>query len=397
MKVTNIDVRDIKYDLTKWKPYETKLKELLPTKKREIVSFILRNTDTPTANGLRRTLIEELPVKILHTTVGDIETDEEFLIRDELIDRIHSVPIEQSVKTDATFSIDFLNTDTTTRIGHLYSGDIKRHGSAKDLSNLMDSKFRIAELHPGKHLRVNNITILTGYGYMHANFMMVCGIAYKPLDFIDVTLVNERGFFVRGMANTETVLGDVKGKFDEVSIHKEKILYMPAGHKEHMSTANLERIASYTQVVNKNVEFKSCSVSHPSVYMLEVETLGTMPARELISTACENLIGRFQKIYDGLETYLKNPNGSATDPDVVADITQTLTRISLKGESHTVGEILVYNVQKLDSGVSNVSKNIIHPMIRTVVIQIVHAEPIRIIMDACKLAIKNYDSISHFF
>lgn len=402
MKVTNISVEDIKYDLSKFSKHEARIKSLLPTKKREIISFVVRNSDTPTVNGLRRTLIEEMPVKILTTSVEDIETDEEFLIRDELIDRIHSIPIDQRIKDDATFYIDSLNTDTAKRIGFIYSVDVlPNSGSAKDLNNVMDERFRIAELHPGKHLRVNNIRILMGYGYMHANFMMTCGIKYKPLDFIDVTKVNERGFFERGMVAADDVLPFAKkqkASITELTVQSEKILFIPSDDaKNHMSIVNKERIKEYTIVINKDVQFKSSSVSHPTTYFMEVETLGNMPARPLVKAACDNLIERLQKVHDGLEVYLKNPEAEPTDPSVIADVTQKMTRVEIKGETHTIAEILVFNVQKLDPTVSNIKKHIIHPMTRSVVINVCHAEPIRILMDACKMGIANYKMIEGAF
>jgi len=398
MKVTNIENKDVVYDLSKWPKFDAKLRALLPTRKREIVSFVLRNTDTPTANGLRRTLIEELPVKILHLDAGDIETDEEYLIRDELIDRIHSIPIDQSVNADATFSIDMVNTDGTKRIGHVYSGDISSEGSkVKDFS---DKRFRIAELHPGKFLQVNNIRILQGYGYMHANFMLTCGIRYKPLDFIDVSRVNARGFLERGMASAEYVLTEAKkqkSSLTELSLQQEKVLFIPSSEcKDRMSEVGRSKLDKYV-VINKDVDFHSSSVSHPSVYYLEVETLGTVPAYDLIKMACDNLVARFQKVHDGLEVYLKDPLAEPTDVNIKVNVTQKNSKITIVGETHTVAEILVFNVQKLDPMVANVCKHIIHPMTRAVEINIMHAEPIRIVLDACKMAIANYTTIGKSF
>jgi DNA-directed RNA polymerase subunit L len=398
MKVTNITVSDIKYDLSAFKKYEDRLKPLLPTRKREIVSFVLRNTDTPTANGLRRTLIEELPVKILTSTVEDIETDEEFLIRDELLDRIHSTPVDQNLKNDAVFKIDVLNNDTAKRIGHVYSASIvPSSGSSRDFAGkLCDTRFRIAELHPGKHLRVNNITVIEGYGYMHANFMLTCGIRYKPLDFTDVWYVNPRGFIERGMTRTADVLAATKG-FNDITIHDERVLYIPnKSCEDHMSEAGKGRISNFSTIIKKDVKFYSSSTSHPTEYLLEVETTGTVPGRQLIKKACLNIVERLKGISKSLEVYLKDPD-AVPDGDVIANITPTVTKVELKGETHTIAEILVYNVQKLDPMVANIGKHIIHPMNRTVVINISHSEPIRILMDACKLGVTNYEKISSAF
>lgn len=396
MKVTHITESKIEYDLSKWAKYESKLKPLIPTKTRECMTFAVRNTDTATVNGLRRTLIEELPVKILHAEVADIDTNEEYLIRDELLDRIRAVPIDQSIKSDRTFVIDVVNTDKIHRISHVHSSQI----SGNENGNIADKMYRIAELHIGRYLRVDNIRIMEGYGYMHANFRLTCGVEYRPLDFIDVYRVNERGYIERGMAEMDFVLTEAKKKkssLTEFTIRDEKILFIPsATHKDLMSMANKNKLSAHL-VIDKDVKFYSSSLTHPTSYAIGFETLGTMPAREIAKMACKNLAVRFQKIYDGLEHYLKDPTAEPTDVNVVATITQALTQVKIGGETHTVAEVLVNNIQKLDPAVANVKKRIVHPLERSILIEIVHAEPIKIIMDACKMAIKNYETLGAAF
>lgn len=396
MKVTNIVENKIEFDLSKWAKYEAKLKPLMPTKTREYMSFAIRNTDTATVNGLRRTLIEELPVKILHADVSNIDTNEEFLIRDELLDRIHSIPIDQDTKSDRTFTIDVVNTNKASRISHVYASQI----SGNENGGLADKKYRIAELHVGRYLRVENIRIMEGYGYMHANFRLTCGVEYRPLDYIDVYRVNERGYIERGMAEMSFVLQEaskIKSKLTEFTIKDEKILFIPnAAFKELMSAANKGKLSSHL-VINKDVKFYSSSLTHPTSYAIGFETLGTMPARAIAKMACKNLADRFQKIHDNIAPYLKDPTAEPLDVNVVATITQSVTEIKLGGETHTIAEVLVHNIQKLDPSIANVKKRLIHPLERAVFIEIVHAEPIKIFMDACKLAVKNYEALGAAF
>lgn len=396
MKVTHITESKIEYDLNKWAKYEAKLKPLMPTKQRERMTFAIRNTDTATVNGLRRTLIEEMSVKILHAEVADIDTNEEYLIRDELLDRIRAVPIDQSVKADQTFVIDVVNTDKIHRISHVHSSQI----SGNENGQLADKMYRIAELHVGKYVRVDNIRIMEGYGYMHANFRLTCGVEYRPLDYIDVYRVNDRGYIERGMAEMDFVLSEAKKKksgLTEFSIQSEKILFIPSvSHKDLMSQANKEKLSMYL-VIDKDVKFYSSSLTHPTAYALGFETLGTMPAREIAKAACQNLAARFQKIHDGITHYLKDSTAEPTDVNVVATITQSLTQVKIGGETHTVAEVLVNNIQKLDPAVANVKKRIIHPLERSILIEIVHSEPIKVLMDACKMAVKNYEALASAF
>lgn len=396
MKVTHIVGSKIEYDLSKWAKFDSKLKALIPTKQRERLTFAIRNTDTATVNGLRRTLIEELPVKILHAEVADIDTNEEYLIRDELLDRIRAVPIDQSIKPDRTFVIDVVNTDKVQRISHVHSSQI----SGNENGQFADKMYRIAELHVGRYLRVENIRVVEGFGYMHANFRLTCGVEYRPLDYIDVYRVNERGYIERGMAEMDFVLSEAKKKksgLTEFTIGSEKILFIPsAANKELMSKANKDKLSAHL-VIEKDVKFHSSSLTHPTAYALGFETLGTMPAKDIAKMACLNLAARFQKIHDGVAHYLKDPTAEPTDVTVVATITQSLTQIKLSGETHSVAEVLVHNIQKLDPAVANVKKRMIHPLERSILIEIVHGEPIKILMDACKMAVKNYEALASAF
>lgn len=396
MEITNITESKIEYDLSKWAKYESKLKPLMPTMPREHITFAIRNTDTATANGLRRTLIEELPVKILHAEVSDIDTNEEYLIRDELLDRIRAIPINQSVNSDQKFTIDVVNTNKSQRINHVYSSQI----SGNEHGKLADKMYRIAELHVGRYLRVDNIRTIEGYGYMHANFRLTCGVEYRPLDYIDVYKVTERGYIDRGMAEMNSVLTEAKKKksgLNEFNIQNEKILFIPSDvHKEHMSKANKDRLSTYL-IIEKDITFHSSSLTHPKAYILGFETLGTMPAREIAKMACLNLASRFKKISEGLLPYLKDTTAEPIDINVSATITQSSTQIKLGGETHSIAEVLVNNIQKLDPAVANVKKRMIHPLERSILIEIIHAEPVKIVIDACKMAIKNYETLGAAF
>ena len=149
--VTNVEVRDIVYDIAGiYKKHEKEIRDLLPTKKRQVISFILRNTNTKIANGIRRTLLEEMKIKILDVEIEDIDTDEEYLIREEFRDRLNLIPIDQSTSIDSTFTLDFVNTNTDQPWSRIHSSDINVS---------CDGKFSIAELRPGKHLLVKDIYV----------------------------------------------------------------------------------------------------------------------------------------------------------------------------------------------------------------------------------------------
>lgn len=387
--VTNVEVRNIEYEITgTYKKHEQEIKGLLPTKKRQIISFILRNTNTKIANGIRRTLLEEMKIKILDVEIEDIDTDEEYLIREEFRDRLNLIPIDQTTSIDSTFLIDFVNTNTDQPWTRVHSGDIN--------GVQCDDKFSIAELRPGKHLLVKDIYVREGYGYDNAKFSPVCGIVYKPLDFVDVNLVNSTGFFNNVMVKTKDILPFASGK-NERNIHDLRILIIPdPSYKEMISETYKSKIPKYDIVVNKNIETCSSFNTSAETYLMEVETLGTIPPKQLIKMACDSIYERLQVIRDELIPYLKNREAEPGNT-VRVEFTPDLTKVHIYNETHTIGEILVINVYNLDPAVPFVNKKLWHPLERNITINVNHAEPVKIVIDACELGMEQIQAIAKDF
>jgi DNA-directed RNA polymerase alpha subunit len=391
--VSNVEVSDIKYEITGiFKKHEREIKELLPTKKREIISFIIKNTTTAMANAIRRTLIEELRIKILNVEIEDIDTDEEFLIRDEFRDRLNLIPIDQSVNIDSTFIVDFVNTDTEQPWTRVYSKDVQ--GAP------CDEKFSIAELRPGKHLLVSDIFVEEGYGYENAKFSPIAGIRYKPLDFTDVNMVNANGFFTRVMVRTADVLPAAKAKkssTNEQNIHDLRILVIPdSSYKDQISETYKKKIPNYDLVVTKKIETVSSMNTSPETYLMEVETLGNLPAKQLIKRACDSIFDRLKTIHDELVPYKKDAEAEPGNT-VRVEFTADVTKVHIYGETHTIGEILVKNVYNLDPAIPFVKKKLWHPLRRNITIEINHAEPVKIMIDACELGMDQIKAISKGF
>lgn len=394
--ITNIDIQDVTYDLDKhFGQIKQHLLELLPTKKRQTIEFVINNSNTRLANAIRRTLIEELPVKILHVNLEDIEKDEEFLILDEFIDRLNAIHIDQSTPDTATFRLDVVNTDMEKRISHVYSGQIE------GLGNKAESRCRIAELSPGKHLRAENIHIKTGYGYDHISHSLTCGITYKPIDYVNVSCINNRGFIEKGMALTSYVLPlakKSKSSLNNRTIHDERILFVPDPKlKEMVSSTVRGRLENFSIQIAKDVQFHSSANSHPSTFYMKVETYGTIEPRALMKMACVNIRDRLQAVHDGLEPYLKDARAEPSNVNVIVNVMPNRIEVRIIGETHTIGEMLIYNVWRLDPAVGNVKKRLTHQLDREVVLTVMHAQPVRILMDACQLGMDDVTAVSNHF
>ena len=121
-QVSNIEVETLGFKLDGiYKKHEAQLRELLPDKLKQKIQFVLKNTNTRVANGLRRTIIEEMPIRVLNVDVENIETDEEYLIREQLCDNISLIPLDQEVSDKMIFELDYVNDNAEDRLDDVFS------------------------------------------------------------------------------------------------------------------------------------------------------------------------------------------------------------------------------------------------------------------------------------
>ena len=203
------------------------------------ISFILKNTYSGFANGIRRALIEELPTKCLHFDEKDIETDDEYILSDLLTKNINLVPILQDIEIDdyADYNIFLYKYNDTNEIIDVKASDIKvvlgnkrkstKGGADSDLdvedndkdvdlnedshndkdvdvdydkdvvhnnkdkkkksqftSNLIpNSNITVVRLRPGKYLKVTKLSIIEGYSKNSADkFTLISNIKYNIID-----------------------------------------------------------------------------------------------------------------------------------------------------------------------------------------------------------------------
>lgn len=139
--------------------YDIQAAELLPTKNRQRVSFDIHGGYTELANGIRRTLIEEIPVQCLDVQEADIETNDEFIMLHMLIRNINMIAVNQSkIPLDVrNMRLNFQN--QTPEIVMITAADITGGQSVITHKNVP-----IINIRPGKYLRIGNFTEITGMG-----------------------------------------------------------------------------------------------------------------------------------------------------------------------------------------------------------------------------------------
>jgi DNA-directed RNA polymerase subunit L len=155
---------------------DPKIAALLPnTLTPQHAEFELHGVHIGIANGLRRCIMSEIPIKAMNFDFADFTTNDPFILNDFISGRIRNIPIKQNVSEKATFSLDVQN--QTEEIIYVKSGQIK--------GNLpFNETFTVTALEPNKFIKISKIYIETGYPYNYGGFVGATNVVCVPLDQI---------------------------------------------------------------------------------------------------------------------------------------------------------------------------------------------------------------------
>ena len=167
--------------------------DIIPlTCKKSRINMKIKGESPAVANAIRRTMLEELEVKILTFDKDDMVTDDEYLIWNNVQTQIKAMRIMQDTPDDARFYLDVTNKKALNQM--IRASQIKRRGKGELPFN---KTFRIITLRKGHYLNIKNIKVVKGFGFEDAMFSATAGIAYRQTD----TVPYERGTGVSSMVS----------------------------------------------------------------------------------------------------------------------------------------------------------------------------------------------------
>ncbi len=157
-------------------PYAS-LAKLVPSVTNNVLTFEIRGANCSLANAIRRTLKSELPVKYLTASLTDIKSSDPYILGDVIQKRLEMIPISQSIKTDAKFSIRFEN--NTDSYVDIMSTDIKLNGvsSSADIMPFIP----LCDINSGTDLTINDIHVTERCGY-DSGRVAIGRIGYEIID-----------------------------------------------------------------------------------------------------------------------------------------------------------------------------------------------------------------------
>lgn len=411
-QVKNVRTENISVDISKHKAFADIPKSLVPDTQKYKVSFELHNTNTAVANAVRACTMEEIEWKALSVNQEDIHCTEPDVILPELCDRIGLLPLSQDVPDDAKFSLMVANTGNSMEDLIVYSDDIKRSGGSSGSRNLpFGSRFRIAALSPGTVLRVNNIRVVTGYGYEHAKFN-TCAFEFDMLDHIDVHYLTKKEQILTHMTPLSAVMKELPKSVKDprsariLVIHDSEIV-------KSCSEDTRNRIKNRFDVVLENSKVMpiSSSVAKPRSFFLSftffskvdpvasvVKSLNTLKERILIvkkgieeharqarQTRASDEIGMIN--HGAMEISVSDPTGNA----------KPVATVLIRGEDEILGNVIVHSLMDIDPKIGSAQYKKIHPSNRSVEIIVMHSQPLKIIVDALQKAHDDFAQLQKNF
>lgn len=411
LEIISHETLEYNFDKTPFKGVSEKVLSLLPSTRDQRIVFILHNTNTAIANAIRRTLMCEVSAKSLDFDISTIDTNEPYIKPGELHDRISLIPLDQDIADDVTFTIKVANQDPRVENHIVLSKDIVQVGGKKLTKLPFGETFRLIELQPGRYLRIPEIRISKGYGFQHARYQPTCDVGFRCIDYMQVTFVNSRGNFVKMHVKVSELVALMK-KF-KINIKHDnlwdcKVVVIPnKAYQNMLRPVDLQYMKKFDYIVeNPNVvdvkdvdsddtflrKYSSAEAA-PQEYKLSVRCFGNIDPKMLMVRTCQNIQFRLETIYELLQRYIKDKDVSSI-LHVQEDAEKT--QIQIKGEDHTIGQLMITHIYELDNS-TFVKKSLEHPLNRTVIVELKHAQALKLVGDALQLAKSRFAALEKSF
>lgn len=276
----------------------------------ETISFKLKNASCALAN-LLRVFINYTPVKYLDTEPLHIISDQ-YVFVDKLLNRINQIPILQSVAVDTQVLLSGYNNGPIEIF--LYSKDIKTKNGQ---SICINDSFRILELQPGKHIKINmkvkttevrflknDEVSLQHYNSFNKNFgitLMQTPLEYRILDFERVSIIHDnevKEMFAPNIGSNTRGTRDNKTKtlFYTDKKYADIAKYFKKDSDKRSSEINKLDIFYDEVTFDKDLVTYTNEQIYPKEFSLKLKTYGNIDAKLLLHKSFINLITLYKNI-----------------------------------------------------------------------------------------------------
>ena len=340
MNIQNVKINNnnITYENSKFTQIIENNRHLLPNMNKESISFDIINSNEAFANAIRRTFNDELPTKCLETLYHNVNTNDKFILIDNIIERINLISILQTIDISTIFSLNMHN--DTNDIINIYTKDLINKNK-NDKTQYFNLNIQICSLRPNRHLNITNIHPGINYGYNNSIYS-IGSFKYEAIntDFTIPSLNNDVKDYRLELINNSNI--SIKNLinliYETLYIRLKKI-------QEYINDYNIEKNADDIHKINDDI------------YIIQNNNVKD-------TNVLDNNI-KVDKSFDNLY------------------------EIHIKDECHTVGNLLTKYIFLQLPSIEYINYRLHHPLTRKLIITIKHSNYKKIINDAIESIIKD--------
>jgi hypothetical protein len=322
-------------------------KTLLPKKSKFRVDFEITGTCSGFANGIRKCIMDEIPIYSLTMDSDGLTTSDWYVLSDYLQKNIELIPIHQEIDYEKaktwTISLNIIN--STDEVINVKSGDLEIFEGKKKIptESIMSTNISIVELHPAMFIKILNITIVRGLSKFDASkFASISNMRYEILDV------------------------------------------EPLAHTKEEKTPGVSSL-----------------LSNPTAFRLGYTTYRNVKdPKTIIYKCCDALTGRISAFRKELENVKEEPETKVIS--YFSALLDVETRsdfkfFNFKDESRTLPNMISHYCFNLDSNISFAAPSLIHPSTEIGVVKIKHLNSVKIIQDAMTAILRDIAVLKNTF
>ena len=115
----------------------------------------------------------------------------------------------------------------------------------------------------------------------------------------------------------------------------------------------------------------------------------------------DNIVERLKKIQESILSItskgIVDPEKSINNDFITITSDDEKTIVLIRGEDHTMSKLLVRTMYELDPSIGFVNDSLEHPSNRTIMLNIVHLTPIKILLDSIDVCSKQMTTLQNYF
>jgi DNA-directed RNA polymerase subunit L len=268
-----------------------------------------------------------------------------------------------------------------------------------------DERFRLVSLSPGKTIQINNIRVVSGRGFENAKFN-TCAFEYDTLDHIEVHYLSEKEQILSHMTAVSDIIAEMKrlkqarAGTPGMPLYGQRIIAIPNTDILRACPESVrDRVKNRFDIILENTKLQpiSSSLAKPRHFYLAFKFFAEVDPLAVMQRTMQSLKDRLLAIKAYIDAYITDADAAPVGSSVEITVSGSIAEILVRGEDHVIGNLIVKTILELDPNVAGALYKIIHPSNRSVVLKVMHSQPLKIVTDAITRCHDDFDNLQRQF